>query len=69
MLNALGFSQQIDLENIGSRTEETLKKNPFSISGSTSANGVYTHSSENGQVLQNTPILIFSKWEHQSWCL
>ncbi|MFJ1411834.1 TonB-dependent receptor [Capnocytophaga canimorsus] len=59
LLNALGFSQQIDLENIGSRTEETLKKNPFSISGSTSANGVYTHSSENGQVLQNTPFLYF----------
>ncbi|GET46537.1 TonB-dependent receptor [Capnocytophaga felis] len=57
--STLGFSQQIDLENIGSRTEETLKKNPFSISGSASANGVYTYSSENGRVAQNAPFLYF----------
>ncbi|WP_264847778.1 TonB-dependent receptor, partial [Capnocytophaga catalasegens] len=59
LLTNLGFSQQIDLENIGSRTQETLKKNPFSISGSASVNGVYTHSSDNGINTQNTPFLYF----------
>ena len=59
LLTNLGFSQQIDLENIGSRTQEKLKKNPFSISGSTSVNGVYTYSSDNGINTQNTPFLYF----------
>ena len=49
LLTTFGFSQQVDLENIGNRTKETLKKNPFSISGSASASGVYTYSSENSQ--------------------
>ena len=59
LLVTLGFSQQVDLENMGSRTKETLKKNPFSISGSASASGVYAYSSENGQTTQNAPFLYF----------
>ncbi|WOC53158.1 hypothetical protein BPO_p0075 (plasmid) [Bergeyella porcorum] len=32
--------QDIDLENLGQKTKETLKKNPFKISGRISANTV-----------------------------
>lgn len=37
----LKAQQDIDLENIGKRTRETLKKNPFKISGGVSANTVF----------------------------
>lgn len=39
--------QDIDLENIGKRTTETLKKNPFKISGGVSASSVFYHSNQN----------------------
>lgn len=37
-------AQNIDLENIGSRVQETLKKNPFRVSGGISANTVFYNS-------------------------
>lgn len=37
----LKAQQDIDLENLGKRTKETLKKNPFKISGGVSANTVF----------------------------
>ncbi|TDM00471.1 MAG: hypothetical protein C4K58_04495 [Flavobacteriaceae bacterium] len=37
-------AQEIDLENIGKRTKEQLKKNPFKISGGISANSVFYNS-------------------------
>lgn len=39
--------QDIDLENIGKRTTETLKKNPFKISGGVSASSVFYQSNQN----------------------
>lgn len=39
--------QDIDLENIGKRTAETLKKNPFKISGGVSASSVFYQSNQN----------------------
>lgn len=41
------FSQQVDLENLDTKIKETIKKNPFSVSGSLSANGVYSYASDN----------------------
>ncbi|MDY3345639.1 hypothetical protein PG326_10365 [Riemerella anatipestifer] len=38
------YSQEVDLENIGKRTREELKKNPFKISGGISANSVFYNS-------------------------
>ncbi|RXM53208.1 MULTISPECIES: hypothetical protein [unclassified Chryseobacterium] len=37
----LNKAQEVDLENIGKRTVEELKKNPFKISGGISANSVF----------------------------
>ncbi len=37
----LANAQEVDLENIGKRTMEELKKNPFKISGGVSANSVF----------------------------
>ncbi|CAI8877169.1 hypothetical protein [Chryseobacterium sp. IT-36CA2] len=37
----LNNAQEVDLENIGKRTMEELKKNPFKISGGVSANSVF----------------------------
>ncbi len=39
--------QEIDLENLGSRTIKTLKENPFKISGGISANSVFFNSNTN----------------------
>lgn len=39
--------QDIDLENLGKRTKETLKKNPFKISGGVSVSSVFYHSNQN----------------------
>lgn len=36
-----GSAQEVDLENLGKRTLEELKKNPFKISGGVSANSVF----------------------------
>ncbi|WP_326983261.1 hypothetical protein VUJ46_01565 [Chryseobacterium sp. MYb264] len=38
---AIGHAQEVDLENIGKRTMDELKKNPFKISGGVSANSVF----------------------------
>lgn len=38
------WSQDVDLENIGKKTMEELKKNPFKISGGISANAVFYNS-------------------------
>lgn len=43
-LSFLVKAQEVDLENIGQRTMEQLKKNPFKISGGISANTVLYHS-------------------------
>ena len=40
----LSKAQDVDLENIGKKTMEQLKKNPFKISGSISANSVFYNS-------------------------
>jgi len=40
----LNNAQEVDLENIGKRTMEELKKNPFKISGGVSANSVFYNS-------------------------
>ncbi|MDN3693613.1 hypothetical protein QWZ06_15615 [Chryseobacterium tructae] len=37
----LSKAQEVDLENLGKRTMEELKKNPFKISGGISANSVF----------------------------
>ncbi|MDO4229974.1 MAG: TonB-dependent receptor [Capnocytophaga sp.] len=50
------YSQQVDLETLDDRIKETIKKNPFSISGSASANGVYTQASDSQM---NAPFLYF----------
>ena len=48
MLGRFFYAQEeIDLENIGKRTIETLKRNPFKISGSVSANTVFYGSNAN----------------------
>ena len=39
--SALYKTQEVDLENIGKKTLEELKKNPFQISGGVSANSVF----------------------------
>lgn len=38
-------AQEVDLENLGKKTKEELKKNPFKISGGISANSVFYNSS------------------------
>jgi len=38
---ALYKAQEVDLENLGKKTKEELKKNPFKISGGISANSVF----------------------------
>ncbi len=43
----LKAQQEIDLENIGSRTKDILKKNPVRISGGVSANGLFYNSNVN----------------------
>lgn len=40
----VGNAQEVDLENLGKRTKEELKKNPFKISGGISANSVFYNS-------------------------
>lgn len=40
----LGRAQEMDLENLGKKTMEQLKKNPFKISGGISANSVFYNS-------------------------
>lgn len=54
-----GFAQQVDLENISSRTRDTFKKHPLWVSGSASVSGAYARSFENGQAVQNAPFLYF----------
>lgn len=39
--SALYKAQEVDLENLGKKTKEELKKNPFKISGGISANSVF----------------------------
>lgn len=39
--SAIYKAQEVDLENLGKRTMEELKKNPFKISGGVSANSVF----------------------------
>ena len=39
--SAMYKAQEVDLENLGKRTMEELKKNPFKISGGVSANSVF----------------------------
>lgn len=39
--NTFYIAQEVDLENLGTRTKEELKKNPFKISGGISANSVF----------------------------
>jgi hypothetical protein len=46
-LGLFSYAQEIDLENIGKRTKETLKKNPFKISGGISANSIFYASDNN----------------------
>lgn len=41
-----GQEEDIDLENIGNRTIETLKKNPFKISGGVSASTIFYNSNQ-----------------------
>ena len=40
----VGNAQEVDLEDLGKRTKEELKKNPFKISGGISANSVFYNS-------------------------
>lgn len=56
LFSARIFSQQVDLENFDTKIKETIKKNPFSVSGSFSANGVYSYASDN---LHQEPFLYF----------
>lgn len=60
MLGQFFYAQEeIDLENIGKRTIETLKRNPFKISGGVSANTVFYGSNAN----DSRAFYLFPKWK------